>query len=96
MEKMDELNNECGEIIAVVYGRADLETGEVEDEVWEVWKDEILSRDILAIAAFLCDAAFLCYIVSKYLSGSEDWITWMYALIVIAEIQLFFLISDKD
>ena len=36
VEKMDELNNECGEIIGVVYGRADLETCEVEDEVWEV------------------------------------------------------------
>ena len=34
--KMDELNNEYGEIIGVVYGRADLETCEVEDEVWEV------------------------------------------------------------
>ena len=36
VEKMDELNNECGEIIGVVYGKADLETCEVEDEVWEV------------------------------------------------------------
>jgi len=33
---MDELNNEYGEIIAVVYGRADLETGEVEDEIWKL------------------------------------------------------------
>jgi len=36
MEKMNELNNEYGEIIGVVYGRANLEIGEVEDEVWEV------------------------------------------------------------
>jgi len=34
--RMNELNNEYGEIIGVIYGRADLETCEVEDEVWEV------------------------------------------------------------
>ena len=36
VKKMSELNDEYGEIIGVVYGRADLETCEVEDEVWEV------------------------------------------------------------
>jgi len=47
---------------------------------------------LLAIAAFLCDIVW----VSKYLSSSGDWITWMYASIVIVEILLFFLILDKD
>jgi len=33
---MGDIEDEYGEIIGVVYGRAELETGEVEDEVWEV------------------------------------------------------------
>ena len=47
---------------------------------------------LLAIAAFLCDIVWL----SKYHSGSGDWITWMYASVVIVEILLLFLILDRD
>ena len=46
---------------------------------------------LLVIAAFLCDIVWL----SKYHSGSGDWIMWMYASVVIVEILLFFLIMDK-